>query len=144
MEVVERSYGLLELHSYDQGEVRAAGDAILDHLGFTIEDRLKPRVVSSEIITGITGHHAMLLNRMRHGNVINEGQALYVLETHPAAYAALAANEAEKASPVDLLEVRTFGAFGRLFMGGGVDEIREAAKAAEAALADVTGKPNTP
>ena len=143
MEVVERAFGLLELHSFDQGEIRAAGEAILDHLGMTMEDRLVPRVVSSEIITGVSGHQAMLINRMRHGNMIDEGEALYVLEVHPAGYAALAANEAEKASPINLLEVLTFGAFGRLYLGGGVDEIQEAARAAEAALADITGRANS-
>ena len=142
MEVVERAFGLLELHSFDQGEIRAAGEAILDYLGMTVEDRLKPKVVSSEIITGVSGHHAQLINRMRHGNMIDEGETLYVLETHPAGYAALAANEAEKAAPVNLLEVLTFGAFGRLYMGGGEEEIREAAAAAEAALADITGREN--
>lgn len=143
MEIVERAFGLLELHSFDQGQVRAAGDAILDHLGFDISDRLKPRIISSEIITGISGHHAMLINRMRHGNMIDEGQALYVLEVHPAGYAALAANEAEKASPIQLLEVMTFGAYGRLYLGGGEDEIREAAKAVEAVLESVEGRANT-
>lgn len=143
MEVVERAYGLLELHHFDQGEIRAAGEAILNHLGLKMEDRLRPKVVSSEIITGVSGHHAMLINRMRHGNMIDEGQTLYVLETHPAGYAALAANEAEKAAPIELLEVLTFGAFGRLYLGGGEEEIREAAKAAEAALEAITGRENT-
>lgn len=142
MEVVERAFGLLELHSFDQGEIRAAGDAILDYLGMKIDDRLKPRVVSSEIITGVSGHHAQLINRMRHGNMIDEGETLYVLETHPAGYAALAANEAEKAAPVEVLEVLAFGAYGRVFLGGAEAPIQEAARAVEAALASVEGRPN--
>ncbi|RMH41469.1 MAG: hypothetical protein D6689_11015 [Deltaproteobacteria bacterium] len=143
MQIVERAYGLLEVHDADQGEVRAAAAAILDSAGMSEQDRLRPRVVSSQIITGLDGHQAQLINRMRHGDMIAAGQALYILEVHPAGYAALAANEAEKASPVQLLEVRTFGAFGRLWMGGGEAEIAEAARAAESALADVTGRDNT-
>ena len=36
MQIVERLYGLLEIHPYDQGQVRAAGDAILDALDLKI------------------------------------------------------------------------------------------------------------
>ena len=82
------------------------------------------------------------INRFRHGDQILKGQALYILETHPAGYAILAANEAEKASPIRLLEVMTFGAYGRLYLSGGDDEIKEAARAAEACLADISGRPN--
>ena len=142
MQIVERAFGVLELHSFNQSEVRAAGEAMLDYLGAEETDRLQPRVVTSEIITGTNAYHTMLINRFRHGDQLLKGQALYILETHPAGYAILAANEAEKASPIRLLEVVTFGAYGRLYLGGGDEEIREAAKAAEACLADLTGRPN--
>lgn len=142
MQIVERAFGVLEVHSFNQGDVRAAGEAILDDLGLTMEDRLQPRVVTSEIITGTSPYQTMLINRFRHGDQLLKGQALYILETHPAGYAILAANEAEKASPIRLLEVVTFGAYGRLYLGGGDDEIKEAAAAAEACLADITGRPN--
>jgi len=142
MQIVERAFGVLELHSFDQAQVRAAGTAMLDHLGVDETDRLSPRVVTSEIITGTDAYHTMLINRFRHGDQILKGQALYILETHPAGYAILAANEAEKASPIRLLEVMTFGAYGRLYLGGGDDEIKEAARAAEACLAEIVGRPN--
>jgi hypothetical protein len=142
MQIVERAYGMLELHDDDQGQVRAAGSTILEHLGNTEADRLTPRIVSSQIITGVDGHQSQLINRMRHGDMIHKGQTLYILEVHPAGYAALAANEAEKASPIRLLEVITFGAFGRLWLGGGEAEIEEAAKAAENALAGLVGREN--
>ncbi len=142
MQIVERAYGLLEVHDHDQGEVHAAVEAVLAEMGLSQADRLKPRVVSSQILTGIDGHQAQLINRMRHGDMLASGDTLYILEVHPAGYAAIAANEAEKASPVRLLEMRTFGAFGRLWMGGKEAEIQEAAKAAEAALADIDGRPN--
>ncbi|MDG2148719.1 MAG: hypothetical protein P8N09_04260 [Planctomycetota bacterium] len=142
MQIVERAFGVLEVHSFNQADVRAAGEAMLDYMGMTEEDRLTPRVVTSEIITGTNEYHTMLINRFRHGDQILKGQALYILETHPAGYAILAANEAEKASPIRLLEVMTFGAYGRLYLSGGDDEIKEAARAAEACLADISGRPN--
>ncbi|MBI4509118.1 MAG: hypothetical protein HY698_05755 [Deltaproteobacteria bacterium] len=140
MQIVERAYGLLELHHFDQGEVRAAGQAILDRLGVRIEDRLAPRIVSQQTITGVDGHQAQLINRMRHGQMINQGETLYLLEVFPAAYAAICANEAEKASPVNLLEVVTFGAFGRLWLGGYEAEIAEAAAAIERAISGISGR----
>lgn len=142
MQIVERAYGMLELHDDDQGQVRTAGDVMLERLGVSRDDRLTPRVVSSQILTGIDGHQSQLINRMRHGDMIVAGQTLYILEVHPAGYAALAANEAEKASPINLLEVITFGAFGRLWLGGGESEIEEAAKAAELALRSIEGREN--
>ena len=142
MQIVERAFGLLEVHHHDQGEVRAAGEAILEELGLDESQRLKPRIVSSEIITGIHGYQEMVINRMRHGDMIAEGETLYVLECHPAAYAAIAANEAEKASPIRLLEVLTFGAFGRLYLGGGEAEIEEAVKAVRSTLEGLDGRPN--
>jgi hypothetical protein len=142
MQIVERQFGCLELHHYDQGQVRAAGEAILAALSLKELDRLKPRVVSAQTITGVTGYHAQITNRMRHGNFLNEGKTLYVLETHPAGYALIAANEAEKAAKIDILEVLSFGAFGRVYLGGGEEEIAEAAKAAISVLESIGGRDN--
>jgi hypothetical protein len=142
MQIVERAYGVLEIHSFNQSEVRAAGEAMLNHLGVEETARLKPRIVTSEIITGTSPYQTMLINRFRHGDAILKGQALYILETHPAGYAILAANEAEKRAPIRLLEVVTFGAYGRLYLAGGDEEIREAAAAAEEALAGINGRDN--
>jgi hypothetical protein len=142
MLIVERAFGLLELHHFDQGQIREAGRTILEFLGLAEVDRLAPRIVSSEIITGIEGHHAQLINRFRHGNMLGENEALYILEVQPAGYASVAANEAEKASPINLLEFLSFGAFGRVWLGGSEDNIREAAKAAEQILRDHAGRSN--
>ena len=144
MQIVERAFGVLELHSFDQGQVRAAGEVILDQFGLEETDRLAPRIVSSQVITGIDAHQGMLINRMRHGNMILAGETMYVLEVHPAGYALIAANEAEKAANVSLLEVLTFGAFGRLWLGGGEADIEEAVKAIDKALAAIPGRPNKP
>jgi hypothetical protein len=142
MQVVERRYGVLEIHHFDQGQVRAAGDVIQADLGFKELDRLKPRIVSSDTITGLSGYQSQLVNRMRHGNFMLEQQTLYVLETHPAGYAVLATNEAEKAASIDVLEFRAMGAFGRVYLGGTEQEIAQAAQAALSALADIEGREN--
>ena len=142
MQIVERAYGLLEIHSSDQGEVRAAGAAILEHLHLAESDRLAPRVLSREIITGVDGHQSAMIDRMRHGQMLASGETLYTLEVHPAGYAAIAANEAEKRARVGLLEVVTFGAVGRLWLGGSEEEIAQAASAVDETLAGIAGRPN--
>jgi hypothetical protein len=142
MQIVERAFGMLEVHSSDQGQVRAAADAILHHYELPVEARLKPRIMSAQVITGIEGYHTMLLNRMRHGDMILQGQTLYVLEVHPAGYALLATNEAEKAANIKVMEMITVGAFGRVWLAGDEENIAQAAKAIEAALADVSGADN--
>jgi hypothetical protein len=140
LQIVERAFGVLEVHSFDQGQVRAAGEAILEYLGVTETDRYRPVLRTSQVITGLDGHQAMLINRMRHGDMIGEGETLYVMECEPAGYACIAANEAEKAAKVNLLEVSTFGAYGRLYLGGGEAEIEEAEKAIKAVFADIDGR----
>lgn len=140
MQIVERYYGLLEVHSSEQAETRAAGQAILDELGLSEEDRIKPRILSSQVIRSIAGHQAQLINRVRHGQMILTGQTLYVLEVEPAAYAALAANEAEKAAEIQVLEVRAFGSMGRVYLGGEERDIDVGWRAAVAAVESVTGR----
>ena len=140
MQIVERYFGLLEVHSPSQAETRAAGEAILDAVGLTQEDRIKPRVASSQIIRRIDDHQAQLINRMRYGNMLIPGQTLYVLEMEPASYAALAANEAEKAAEINVLEVRSFGSLGRVYLGGEERDIDVGWRAAVAALEGLSGR----
>jgi hypothetical protein len=140
MQIVERLYGLLEIHSTSQAEVRAAGAAILAALEVREEERLKPRVVSSQIIRNIDAHQVQLINRMRHGHMILAGQTMYVMEVQPAAYAALAANEAEKAAELNILEVIAFGSFGRVYLGGEERDIMAGYQAAVDAIESVTGR----
>ncbi len=140
MQIVERLYGLLEVHSESQADVRAAGEAILDALELKEADRLKPKVVSSQIIRNIDPHQVQLINRMRHGHMILAGQTLYVMEVTPAAYAALAANEAEKKADLNILEVRAFGSFGRVYLGGDEKDIMAGYQAAIDAVDGVTGR----
>ncbi len=142
IQVVERAYGLLEVHAHSQAEVLEAGRQILAHLELREEERLKPAIVSTQIITAVDDHQAMLINRNRSGSMLLGGQTLYILEVHPAGYVVLAANEAEKASPITLIEMRAFGAFGRLYLGGTEAHIQEASRAALNALDGVSGKRN--
>jgi hypothetical protein len=140
MQIVERLYGLLEIHSESQADVRQAGRSILAALELDEKDRRKPRVLSSQVIRRIDDHQTQLINRMRHGNMIEPGQTLYVMELEPAAYAALAANEAEKAANINILEVRSYGSFGRVYLGGEERDIDVGYRAAEGAIAGVTGR----
>lgn len=140
MQIVERLYGMLEIHSESQADVRQAGAAILDSLELSEGDRTKPRIASSQVIRRVDDHQTQLINRMRHGNMIIAGQTLYVMEVEPAAYAALAANEAEKAAEINILEVRVFGSFGRLYLGGEERDIEVGHRAAIQAIEGVTGK----
>jgi hypothetical protein len=143
MQIVERLYGMLEIHSEHQADVRQAGSAILQALELTEEDRIKPRIASSQVIRRVDDHQTQLVNRMRHGNMIIAGQTLYVMEVEPAGYAALAANEAEKAAEINILEVRVFGSFGRLYLGGEERDIEVGHRAAIQAIEGVTGKVKT-
>ena len=140
MQIVERLYGMLEIHSESQADVRQAGAAILGALGVSEEDRMKPQVLSSQVVRALDDHQTMLINRMRHGNMILTGQTLYIMECEPAAYAALAANEAEKAAEINVLEVRTFGSFGRLYLGGEERDIEAAWPAAVRAVEEISGR----
>jgi len=140
IQVVERAYGLLEVHHPDQGEVRNAGSAILDHLKVSESDRLKPKVLTNQIIRAIEPYQAQIINRNSQGMMILPGQSLFMLETEPAGYVAFAANEAEKAADVFLVSVTPYGAFGRLYMSGDEAEIDAAAQAAIAAIEGISGK----
>ncbi len=140
MQIVERSFGMLELHSDSQADVREAGRAILKALNLNENERIKPKVFSSQVIRHVDDHQTQLINRMRHGNMILPGQSMYIMELAPAGYAALAANEAEKAANINILEVRAVGSFGRLYLGGEERDIEVGYRAAEAAIASIDGK----
>ncbi len=139
VQVVERAYGLLEVHHDDQGEVLEAGATILAQLELREEGRLKPKVMTNQIIRSVEAYQSQIINRNSAGMMVLPGESLYILETQPAGYIVLAANEAEKAAHVSLVNVRPYGAFGRLYMSGTEAEIDAAADAANAAINSVTG-----
>ena len=142
VQVVERAFGLLEVHDESQAEVLEAGRHILEFLEHEETDRLKPKILTSEIITGIDDYQSMLVNRNRSGMMLLGGETLYILEVHPAAYAVIAANEAEKAANIKLIQMQPYGAFGRLQLGGSESDIRVAVDAIEKVIADIDGQPN--
>ena len=129
---------------HSQADVRQAGAAILDAIGAEESRRIKPRVFASQVIRNIDDRQAMLVNRMRRGNMLLKGQTLYILELAPAAYAAIAANEAEKAANINILEVVCTGSYGRLYIGGEERDVDVAWRAAEQALESLTGRPYCP
>ena len=139
-QVVERAFGILELHHRDQGEVRQAGRAVLAFLEMEEGERLKPNVVSRQVIRAIEPMHAQVVNRNREGSMIIPGESLLIFETVPAAYVVYAANEAEKAATVKLVHVQPYGAFGRLMMSGPESHIDSAMEAATRAIEGLVGR----
>jgi hypothetical protein len=140
VQVVERLFGLLEVHAPEQAEVRASGAAILEALGVRAEERWKPKIHSSQIIRRVDAHQTQLINRNRNGMMLIADQTLYIMEVEPAAYAVLAANEAEKAAEINIVEVRPFGSFGRVYLGGEERDIMAGYTAAVQAIEDITGR----
>jgi ethanolamine utilization microcompartment shell protein EutL len=140
LQIVEREYGLLEIHSRTQAEVLAAGQAVLEYLGLQVSDRVRPRVASTSIVTNVNPYQAQLINKWRKGNLLIAGRSLFVLEVAPAAYISLAANEAEKAATISLIEVRAVGRFGRLFVSGTESDVIAASEAAVRAVEALEGR----
>ena len=140
LQVVERAFGLLEVHSDEQGDARQAGEAVLEAIGRKEQDRLKTKVLTSQLIRNVTDHHAQLINRSRYGNMVLRGDTLYILEVEPAGYAYYAANEAEKASHINIINVQGFGKFGRVYISGDEAEVVESQKIVEARLTSLTGR----
>lgn len=141
--VTERSYGTLEVHGPDQGQVREAGRLILEAAGVGFEDGLRPNLLTDEIIRQVDSHHAMLINRTRSGMLLLAHDTLYTLEVNPAVWVLLAANEAEKAAPIRIVGLGAHGAVGRLRLAGTDAEIEAAVAAVHRALASVRGRDNT-
>jgi len=134
-QVVERAFGSMEIHYRNQSEVMAAGDAILEHFGASVEQRMGCSIPWLEIIRSVTPDHATLINRQqRFGSMILPGKCLFIMETQPAGYVIHAANEAEKAAHVTLVDVKPFGNFGRLTMMGSDADVEQAAEAARRAV----------
>ncbi len=138
-QIVEREFGMFEIHSHSQADVLQAGEVVLRELGLRIQDRKKPEIASLQVITNVNPYQAQLLNRFVRGMMLVPGQTLLVLECAPAAYINLAANEAEKAAPVNLMHVSSVGRFGRLWMAGTEADILAARDAAVKALESIEG-----
>ncbi|MDP3386528.1 MAG: BMC domain-containing protein [Eubacteriales bacterium] len=140
-QIVEREYGEIEFHSKSIDDVTQAGQAILESCGLSINDRMKPKVVSEQIISNVDPYQAQLINRdNRFGSVLIPGESLFILEVEPAAYISIAVNEAEKNSKIKLITFDPVGRFGRMYVSGTVSEVNSAREAAISALERITGQ----
>ncbi len=140
LQIVERLFGLLEVHSHSQGDARDAGRAVLAALDQDENNRMRPRILTSQLIKNIDPHHAQLINRIRFGNMIVKGNTLYILEIEPAGYAYYAANEAEKASHINIIEVVGFGRYGRIYIAGEEADVLVSKEIVEKRLLDISGR----
>ena len=140
--ITERSYGTVEVHGPDQGQVREAGRRMLAAAGVRAEDGLRPNVMNDEVIRAIDDHQAMMINKSRAGMLVLGRDTLYTLELNPAIWVLLAANEAEKAAPIRLVGLGNNGAVGRLRLAGSDAAIDAAVEAVQRALRSVQGREN--
>lgn len=139
-QIVEREFGFFILRSPYNAQINAAREAILNELGMKLEDRIKPAVESTQVITSVEPYQAQLLNKWSSGSLVVPGQTLGIVECSPAAYISIAGNEAEKSALIDIVQVRAVGRFGRLFITGTEDSVKTAIQAACDALAEVQGR----
>jgi hypothetical protein len=140
-QLVEREFGMFEVHSRTQAEVLEAGQIVLERLGLNVAERIKPFIASVQIITNVDPYQAQLLNRFRRGSMLVPGETMLVLECAPAAYINFACNEAEKGANIKILHVSSVGRFGRMWLSGSEAEILTARNAAVAALEGLEGRP---
>ena len=138
---VERQFGVLEIHSGHLADVRRAGEAILSGTQSSATDQLRPRVLYHDVIEDITDQHAVILNRNRQASMVLPGQSLLVYEMTPALFAAVAANEAERAAPgLTLVDVQMIGAAGRLYISGSTKDVVVARDCITAVLGAIEGR----
>lgn len=140
-QLVEREFGMFEVHSKSQAEVLEAGRIVLERLGLQVADRVKPIIASVQVITNVDPYQAQLLNRFRRGSMLVPGETMLVLECAPAAYINFACNEAEKGATIKILHVSSVGRFGRMWLSGSEGEILAARNAAVQAIESIDGRP---
>ena len=138
--VVERTYGMLEVHADSPADVKEAGDVVLNYLGMQEKDRLKPKILAAQTIERIDPYMSQIVNRFRAASMMLVDETLYILECLPAGYAGYAANQAEKAADVKLIHVTVFGATGRVYLAGTTSAVQAAKEAAEQSLLALDGK----
>jgi hypothetical protein len=139
-QIVEREFGMFEIHSLSQADVLRAGEVVLEQLGVSVADRVKPAIASLQVITNVNPYQAQLLNRFTRGMMLVAGQTMLVVECAPAAYINYAANEAEKAANVNLMHITSVGRFGRLWMAGTEADVLAARDAAVTAIESLDGR----
>jgi ethanolamine utilization microcompartment shell protein EutS len=137
---VEREFGTLEVHGFFQESVQVAGREALARYGLSESDRIKPEVVSVKMVSEVDPYEAQLINQTAYGGLLLAGQTLCVIEVTPAAYVMLAANEAEKAANITLINYTPSGRYGRLLIAGTDSEVRVGRDAAVQAVDSLSGK----
>ncbi len=138
--VVERVFGMLEVHADSPADVHMAGEVALDYLGLKENDRLKPKILAAETIERIEPYMSQIVNRFRDASMILSDETLYILECVPAGYAGYAANEAEKNADIKLIHLTVFGATGRVYLAGTTSNIQAAKEVAESSLLALDGR----
>ncbi len=138
--VVERTYGMLEVHADSPADVKQAGEVILDYLGCKETDRLKPKILATETVERIDPYMSQIVNQFRAASLSLSEETLYILEVVPAGYAGYAANEAEKVANITLNHVSVYGASGRVYFAGETSDVLSGKLAAESALAALAGR----
>ena len=138
-QIVEREFGMFEVHSLNQAAVLESGRIVLDRLGLNAEDRIAPKIASTQLITNVDPYQAQLLNRFRRGSMLVPGETLLVVEVAPAAYINFACNEAEKKASIKIVHVSSVGRFGRMWLSGTEAEMVTARDAAIQALDSLEG-----
>lgn len=142
--LVERDFGLMEMHARSPDAIAQAGEVVLAELGCRMTDRLAPRLASEQLLTNVTDYHSQLLNRVRRGDWILPAGSVYIAEVTPAAYVNLVGNEIEKALDIDLVRMAGAGVFGRLLVGGSETEVQSAAEVTRQVIASTAERSHEP
>jgi hypothetical protein len=137
--LVERDFGLVELHAETPATVLAAADAILEALAMDWADRMAPTVVSTQRLPNIGPDHSQLFNKVRRGAWTLPGDTLFVLEVSPAAWVYVVANEVEKGVDIELVRAAGTGLYGRLIVAGTEATAEHAERVALGAIAAMGG-----
>lgn len=138
-QIVEREYGEIELHSFSIDDVKQAGETILEACGLGMNDRMKPKVISEQIISNVNPYQAQLINRTRAGSLLVPSESLFIMEVEPAGYISIAVNEAEKNADIKIIDFDPVGKYGRLYVSGTESEVRAAREAAIEAINSIEG-----
>lgn len=137
---VEREFGTIEIHGFFQEAVQVAGREALARFDLSESDRIKPEAVLVKMVTNVDAYEAQLVNQTSYGSLLLKGQTLCVVEVAPAAYVMLAANEAEKAASITLVNYTPSGRYGRLLIAGTESEVKVGRDAAIQAVNSLTGQ----
>jgi hypothetical protein len=138
---VERQFGVLQIHSAEIDDVKAAGRAILGGIDSVPKDQLRPKILFADVIEDLTDRHAIIVNRTRQASMVLPGESLLIVEMAPALFAAVVANEAERAVPDNtLVDVQMIGAAGRVYVSGTTAGVEKARDVIVAVLGSIEGR----